>query len=81
MNIGSEIEIPIHLLATAIKDVCESNSEIKHLPPLPEGDMTRRKPDITKMKKVLQRNFSKFMKAAIQGKELTIYGDGEQTRT
>ncbi|MEO0405612.1 MAG: NAD-dependent epimerase/dehydratase family protein [Bacteroidota bacterium] len=24
---------------------------------------------------------SKFMKAAIQGKELTIYGDGEQTRT
>ncbi|NQX92745.1 MAG: NAD-dependent epimerase/dehydratase family protein [Flavobacteriales bacterium] len=56
VNIGSEIEIPIHLLATAIKDVCNSESEIKHLPPLPEGDMTRRKPDITKMKKVLQRN-------------------------
>lgn len=56
VNIGSEIEIPIKLLAKAILDVTGSASTIKHLPPLEEGDMTRRRPDITKMKKVLSRN-------------------------
>ena len=31
-------------------------SEIKHLPPLKDGDMTRRQPDIAKMKQLLNRN-------------------------
>jgi nucleoside-diphosphate-sugar epimerase len=29
-----------------------------HLPPLAEGDMTRRKPDISKMKKLLDREMT-----------------------
>jgi UDP-glucose 4-epimerase len=32
-----------------------SKSEIKFLPKLKEGDMTRRKPDITKMMRLLKR--------------------------
>jgi UDP-glucose 4-epimerase len=33
-----------------------SSSKIVHMPPLPEGDMTRRMPDITKMKRILGRD-------------------------
>lgn len=56
VNIGSDSEIPIKLLAEAIIKVTGSNSEIVHLPPLKEGDMTRRKPDIKKMKSILKRD-------------------------
>ena len=56
VNIGSDVEIPIRLLAEAIIQVTGSTSEIKHLPPLKEGDMTRRKPDISKMKSILERD-------------------------
>ena len=56
VNIGSDAEIPIKLLAEAIIQVTGSDSVIKHLPPLKEGDMTRRKPDISKMKSILRRD-------------------------
>jgi len=55
VNIGSDIEIHIIDLAAAVIQSASSMSVIKHLPPLKEGDMTRRKPDITKMKNVLKR--------------------------
>jgi UDP-glucose 4-epimerase len=55
INIGSEVEITILDLAKMIKKCANSNSQIVHLPPLPEGDMSRRQPDITKMKKILLR--------------------------
>ncbi len=55
VNIGSDIEVSILDLANSIIKVSGSSSKIVHLPPLPEGDMTRRKPDITKMKSVLNR--------------------------
>jgi hypothetical protein len=32
-----------------------SSSKLIHLPPLKDGDMTRRQPDITKMKTLLKR--------------------------
>jgi UDP-glucose 4-epimerase len=35
-----------------------SSSVIEYLPPLPEGDMTRRSPDISKMKTLLQRELT-----------------------
>lgn len=53
VNIGSDIEISILELAKLIIKITDSKSEIIHLPPLKEGDMTRRKPDLTKMKALL----------------------------
>jgi Nucleoside-diphosphate-sugar epimerases len=55
VNIGSDFEISIIDLAKLIIKITGSKSEIVHLPPLKEGDMTRRRPDITKMKKLLNR--------------------------
>ncbi|MCS6933974.1 MAG: NAD-dependent epimerase/dehydratase family protein [Chitinophagales bacterium] len=55
VNIGSDHEISILDLAKLIIKITNSKSEIVHLPPLKEGDMTRRRPDITKMKKLLGR--------------------------
>jgi UDP-glucose 4-epimerase len=53
VNIGGEDEVPILELAQTIIKLTNSDSKIVHLPALEEGDMTRRKPDITKMKELL----------------------------
>jgi UDP-glucuronate decarboxylase len=55
MNIGSDVEMSIVELARLIKRLSGSDSPIEHLPPLKEGDMTRRKPDIAKMMELLGR--------------------------
>ena len=55
LNIGGEVEISILRLAETIIRLTESKSQIKFLPPLEEGDMTRRKPDISKMKTLLTK--------------------------
>ncbi len=55
VNIGNDNEISIIHLAQLIIDITKSKSEIIHLPPLAEGDMHRRLPDITKMKELLNR--------------------------
>ncbi|HEY6161080.1 MAG TPA: NAD-dependent epimerase/dehydratase family protein [Bacteroidia bacterium] len=54
VNIGSDAEISILDLAHLVVKVTGSSSKIIHLPRLEEGDMTRRKPDITKMKMLLR---------------------------
>lgn len=56
INIGCDIEISILDLAKKIIDITGSKSKIVHRPPLQEGDMQRRLPDITKMKKLLKRD-------------------------
>jgi UDP-glucuronate decarboxylase len=56
VNIGGDDEVPIIDLANLIIKVTNSSSKIINLPPLPEGDMTRRKPDLTRMRKLLTRN-------------------------
>lgn len=56
INIGSDREVPIIELAKIIKEITGSNSRIVHLPPLKEGDMSRRKPDISNMRKLLNRD-------------------------
>jgi UDP-glucose 4-epimerase len=58
VNVGNDEEISIVALASQIKKVVNSSSQLVHLPPLKEGDMARRKPDITKMKSVLKRNLT-----------------------
>lgn len=55
VNIGSDVEYPIIKVAEMIINLTGSKSEIKFLPKLKEGDMTRRKPDITKMRRLLSR--------------------------
>ena len=49
VNVGSDIEITIIDLANLIIKILKSQSNIIFLPPLKEGDMTRRKPDTSKM--------------------------------
>lgn len=58
VNIGNDQEISVLELARVIKKITNSKSEIVHLPALPEGDMTRRQPDIEKMKCLLNRPFT-----------------------
>ncbi len=53
INIGNNQETKIIDLAKMIISLTNSNSKIVYLPPLPEGDMTRRHPDISKMKLLL----------------------------
>ena len=56
INIGSDQEINIIELARTIIRLTNSRSELTFLPPLPEGDMTRRQPDISKMRHILGRD-------------------------
>ena len=55
LNVGSDLEQTILSLAQNINTITKSNSEIIFLPPLEEGDMTRRCPDTSKMKLILGR--------------------------
>lgn len=58
VNIGNDHEISVLELARVIKKITNSDSEIVHLASLPEGDMTRRQPDIKKMECLLNRPFT-----------------------
>jgi len=58
VNIGTDDEITILDLAKKIIDITGSKSKIVHVPALKEGDMTRRCPDITKMKLLLNRQLT-----------------------
>ncbi|TWT74067.1 NAD-dependent epimerase/dehydratase family protein [Allorhodopirellula solitaria] len=55
INIGSDVEVTVLELAQRIVEAVGSRSQIVHVDPLAEGDMTRRCPDITKMKRILGR--------------------------
>ena len=63
LNIGSDNEMSILALAERIIAITNSNSKIVFKPPLPEGDMAGRRPDISKMRRLL-------------GRELTSLEDG-----
>lgn len=54
-NIGNDKETSILELAQTIIRLTNSKSKIVHIAALKEGDMTRRQPDITKMRELLQR--------------------------
>ncbi len=53
INIGNDNETSVMDIANKIIEITNSSSKIVHLPPLKEGDMTRRLPDITNMKSLL----------------------------
>ena len=53
INVGNNMEIPIRVLAEEIIRISGSRSELKFLPPLSEGDMPKRLPDIAAMRELL----------------------------
>lgn len=76
LNVGSDKVITILELAKIIIELTGSESEITFLPPLPEGDMKRRQPDNSKMKKILNRDLLD-LKAGIlkmlENREIILY--------
>lgn len=56
LNIGSDKLLTIKELAEIVIRITQSKSKIVFLPPLKEGDMTRRQPDNSKMLSILDRN-------------------------
>lgn len=65
-NIGSDYELSILDLANKIIKVAESKSNIVFLPALKEGDMTRRCPDNTVMRKLLNRRMTTLEEGIIK---------------
>ena len=55
INVGSDEEITIKDLASRVIKITGSSSKMKYLPPLKDGDMLRRLPDVSRMKKTLGR--------------------------
>ncbi|MGC4057598.1 MAG: NAD-dependent epimerase/dehydratase family protein [Chitinophagaceae bacterium] len=55
-NIGSDIIITIKELAETIIELTGSSSKIVYLPPLKDGDMTRRQPDNNRMRELIGRD-------------------------
>lgn len=55
INIGSDKLMTVLELAQLVIKITNSQSQIIHLSPLKEGDMTRRQPDNSKMKVILNR--------------------------
>lgn len=55
VNIGGDVIVSILELAEIIIELTNSKSKIVFLPPLKDGDMTRRQPDNSKMKQILGR--------------------------
>jgi len=53
VNVGNDVITTISQLAETIIRLTGSRSEIVYLPSLPDGDMTRRQPDISKMQEQL----------------------------
>jgi len=56
INIGNDVEVTILDLAKMIVKLTASKSKIIHLPALEDGDMSRRCPDISKMRGILDRD-------------------------
>lgn len=73
VNIGSDHEVTILDLAKMIIDITGSKSKLVHLPPLAEGDMTRRKPDVSKMKSLLGRPMMRIEEGIKQTIESGLY--------
>jgi nucleoside-diphosphate-sugar epimerase len=55
INLGNDELTTIKELAELIVKLTGSKSKITHLPPLKDGDMTRRQPDNSKMKNILNK--------------------------
>lgn len=70
LNVGNDNEMTILDLARKIVELTGGTSKILHLPPLAEGDMSRRCPDVSRMKKIL----GKPLVSLEDGVKLTLAG-------
>ena len=70
INVGNDHEISVLDLAKKVIEITGSSSRIVHLPPLKEGDMSRRCPDVSRMLEILQRPLTSLD----DGIRLTIAG-------
>lgn len=59
-NIGSDVIITIKELAETIIEMTGSASKIVYLPPLKDGDMTRRQPDNGRMRELIGRDLMPY---------------------
>jgi len=66
LNVGSNKEMTILDLAKRVIAVTRSKSEIIFLPPLEEGDMTRRCPDTSKMRSILGKELMSLEEGLIK---------------
>jgi UDP-glucuronate decarboxylase len=57
LNLGNDNEISIRKLAELVVTTLGSSSHIVYLPAREEGDMTRRLPDLSKLRRVIPMNF------------------------
>lgn len=76
VNIGGDQIYSIKELAELILKITESQSKIVYLPPLEEGDMTRRQPDNRKMLKILGReliNLEEGIRKLIENRDFLNY--------
>ena len=71
INVGNDLIITVKELAETILEVTGSSSRIVYLPPLAEGDMSRRQPDISRMKTVLGKEILTGLR---EGLEKTLAG-------
>lgn len=55
VNVGNDVEVSVRELAEMVIRITGSKSKIVYLPRLPEGDMSRRCPDVTRMLDTLSR--------------------------
>ena len=55
VNVGNDRELSVLELAHKVIEATGSSSRIVHLPPLAEGDMSRRCPDVSRMRETLGR--------------------------
>tara|TARA_Y100000590_G_C15716599_1_gene1012119 strand:- start:137 stop:1054 length:918 start_codon:yes stop_codon:yes gene_type:complete len=58
INIGNDNITTINELVKIIVEITDSKSKILYVEPLKDGDMTRRQPEISKMKKILNRELT-----------------------
>lgn len=58
VNVGSDIEVEIGELAQLVRTLVNPAAAIVKLPPLKEGDMTRRRPDNSRMLNILRRELT-----------------------
>jgi UDP-glucose 4-epimerase len=65
-NVGNDHVITIKELAETIIELTGSDSRIVHLPALKEGDMTKRQPDIGRMKELLGRDLLSYKEGILR---------------
>lgn len=56
VNVGSDVEIEIRALAELVRELVNPDCQVVSLPALAEGDMTRRRPDNSRMIEALGRD-------------------------